>query len=225
MTFRKLNRTSAHRRAMHRNLAQSLIEHGQIRTTLEKAKDLKPYVEKLITLARKVQTGRTPAARLSARRQIHVILSDRAIIPEDHRDAYDRLPDAKRDRVLTFRSGRRHRSGAPRGRLAFTADSVARRLIETVGPRYTDRSGGYTRLIRLSDRRVGDHGALAVLQLVGDEKPPGSLTRPKKTSRRKKADGRYALAVKLAKAGGGRRTAEASAARKDAGGEEPSPAC
>jgi large subunit ribosomal protein L17 len=216
MTFRKLNRTSAHRRAMHRNMAQSLIEHGQIRTTLEKAKDLKPFVEKLITLARKVQNGPTPAARLSARRQIHVILSDRAIIPKDHRNNYDMMPDAKRERVLAFRSGRRHRTGAPRGKLAFTADSVARRLIETVGVRYADRRGGYTRLIRLSDRRVGDHGALAVLQMVGDEKAPGSLTRPQKNSRRKKADGRYALAVKLAKSGG-RKGGEGAVPRAAAG--------
>ena len=210
MVFRKLNRTKAHRKALHRNMAQSLIEHGQVRTTLEKAKDLKPFVERLITMARRVHSGPTPAARLSARRRIHVILSDRAIIPADHRGDYESLPDAKRARVLASRSGRRYRSGAPRGKLTFTADSVARRLIETVAPRFEDRSGGYTRLIRLAERRVGDHGALAVLQLIGDEKAPGSLTRPRKTSRRRKADGRYGLAVKLAKAGGGRKGAEAS---------------
>ncbi len=52
---RKLNRTSEHRGALRRNMAQSLFEHGQITTTLAKAKDLRPFVEQLITLARKAR--------------------------------------------------------------------------------------------------------------------------------------------------------------------------
>ncbi|MCH7632985.1 MAG: 50S ribosomal protein L17, partial [Planctomycetes bacterium] len=72
LAHRKLNRTSAHRKALHRNLAQSLIEHGQIRTTLVKAKDVRPFVEKIITLAKAVRSCKSsgdPAASLSARRQ------------------------------------------------------------------------------------------------------------------------------------------------------------
>lgn len=203
---------------MHRNMAQSLIEHGQVKTTVEKAKDLKPFVERLITLARQALSGDSPSARLSARRSIHRLISDRAIIPADHRESYDLLSDAKRARILRQPSGRRHRLGTPKGRLNFTAESVTHRLIETVGPRFADRPGGYTRLIRLADRRVGDHAALAVLQLIGDETPPGSLTRPRKTTRRKKADGRYALAVKLAKAGG-KKTGDSAGARKNESGE------
>lgn len=103
-------------------------------------------------------------------------------------------------------SGRRHRTGDPKGRLAFTAESVTHRLIETVAARYEDRPGGYVRLIRLADRRLGDASALAILQLVGDEEAPGPLTRPGKTARRKRADARYAMAIKLAKTRGERRS-------------------
>ena len=59
---RKLNRTSQHRRALLRNMAQSLIEHGQITTTIPKAKNLRPYIERLVTLAVKSRNTRRPAA-------------------------------------------------------------------------------------------------------------------------------------------------------------------
>ncbi len=61
---RKLNRTSEHRKALHRNMAQSLIEHGRITTTLAKAKDLRPFFEKLVTLA--VKTRRLSAVNDAA---------------------------------------------------------------------------------------------------------------------------------------------------------------
>ncbi|MFH0981400.1 MAG: 50S ribosomal protein L17 [Planctomycetota bacterium] len=199
VAHRKLNRTPAHRLALRRNLAQSLFEHGSIRTTLEKGRDLQPFAERLITLAKKAAGGATAAVRLSARRRLHKLMTDRGIIPAEHRGAYEMMSDAKRARVLRSPSGRRHRTGAPKGRLEFTAESVTHRLIETIAPRYEGRNGGYTRLIRLSDRRIGDHAPLAVLQLVGDEKPPGSIAKPRKTSRRRKADGRYAFAIKTAK--------------------------
>lgn len=180
-------------------MAQSLFEHGKIRTTLEKARDLQPFAERLITLARKATDGSDASVKLTARRRLHKLLGDRAIIPADHRGAYEMLSDAKRERVLRSPSGRRHRNGAPKGRLEFTAESIAHRLIETIAPRYLDRKGGYTRLIRLADRRVGDQAPLAVVQLVGDEQSPGSITKPRKTWRRRKADARYAFAVKVSK--------------------------
>ena len=201
VAHRKLNRTSAHRRALRRNLAQSLFEHGRVRTTLEKARDLRPFAERLITIAKKSADGATASARLSARRRLQKLLGDRAIIPADQRSAYEMMSDPKRERVLRSPSGRRHRTGAPKGRLAFTAESVTHRLIETIAPRYLDRDGGYTRLIRLADRRIGDHAPLAVLQLIGDEQSPGSITKPRKTWRRRKADARYAFAVRVVKGG------------------------
>jgi len=211
---KKLNRTTEHRKALHRNLAQSLIEHGQVRTTLPKARDLKPFCERLITLAvkvRKHQAAKEAAKALTVRRTIHKMLGDRGLVPKEHQEAYEGMSDAARARTMRMPTGRRHRTGDPKGRLAFTAESVTHRLIETVAARYEDRPGGYTRLIRLSDRRLGDASWLAILQLVGDEEAPGPLTRPAKTARRKRADSRYAMAAKLTKARGGGRAGAKSA--------------
>src|SRR3990172_7897735 len=83
---RKLNRTSEHRVALRRNMAQSLFEHGQITTTLPKAKDLRPFVEKLVTLAvraRRLGNAGDRTGALAARRSIDSLLTDRAIIPAE----------------------------------------------------------------------------------------------------------------------------------------------
>lgn len=199
---RKLNRTSAHRRAMRRNMAQSIIEHGSIRTTLPKAKDLRPFVERLITLAKRARAADTPGARLQARRRIYQLMTDRVLIPADHQEAYQALSLAKRAQTLRSPSGRRYRAGAPKGKLNFTAQSVIHRLVNDVAPRFEERPGGYTRIIRLADRRIGDHSQLAVLQLLGDEETPGSIVKPKKTARRLRTESRYAAAVKFLKATG-----------------------
>lgn len=209
---RKLNRTSEHRRALRRNLAQSLVEHGRVTTTLAKAKDVQPFVERLVTLAvklRKFEAAGERASALRARRTIYRLLGDRGIIPADHREAYNGLSDAARAKTLRMVSGRRYRTGEPRGRLAFTAESVTHRLIESVAPKFEDRPGGYTRLIRLAKPRLGDDAARAMIQLLGDEEVPVSLAKPKRSSRRLRADSRYAFAIKSAKAWSGRGGAKA----------------
>ena len=127
---RRLSRTSEHRLAMRRNLVASLIEHETISTTIEKAKEVKAFAEKLITLARK--------GTLSARRRAIALLGNRDII--EHEDN------------KTVREG-----------------TVIGKLFSEIGPRYLDRPGGYTRIIRLSLRRLGDNGQLVLLQLVGPE--------------------------------------------------------
>ena len=193
---RKLNRTTSHRRALHRNLAQSLFEHGQIKTTLAKAKDLRPFAEKLITLARRAKEGSN-----SARTRLLQLLGDRGIIAADHRDAYYEMSDAKRAATMRSRSGRRHRTGEPKGGLKFTAESVYHRLVNTIAPKFDDRPGGYTRIVKLGKPRLGDGGVTAVLQLVGEEESPGSVPRPEKTARRRRTDRRYQAAARLAKGG------------------------
>ena len=127
---RRLSRTSQHRLAMRRNLVASLIQHETISTTIEKAKEVKAFAEKLITLAKK--------GTLSARRRAIALLGDRDII--DYED------------------GKAVRKG-----------TVIGKLFSEIGPRYLDRPGGYTRIIRLSLRRLGDNGRLVLLQLVGPE--------------------------------------------------------
>ncbi|MGB2987516.1 MAG: 50S ribosomal protein L17 [Phycisphaerae bacterium] len=198
----KLNRTSEHRKAMLRNMAQNLIEHGQITTTLPKAKTLRPFFEKLVTVAvktRRLTTASDTAGALRARRSIHKLLGDRGMISSEHRDTYAGMSDAARAKTMRMASGRRHRTGEPKGRLAFTAESVTHRLVEAIAPRYEDRPGGYTRLIRLPGRRLGDGSPLAMIQLVGDEEAPTSITKPKRSARRRRADARYAAAIRAAK--------------------------
>ena len=127
---RRLSRTSEHRLAMRRNLAASLIEHETISTTIEKAKEVKPFAEKLITLAKK--------GTLAARRRAIAMLGDRDII--------------------TYEDGKATNKG-----------TIIGKLFSELGPRYLDRPGGYTRIIRLSLRRLGDDGRLVLLQLVGED--------------------------------------------------------
>ena len=186
---RKLNRTPSHRTALRRNLVQSLIEHGEVRTTLPKAKEARPFADRLVTLA--------IDGSLAARQRVIALLNDRAIIAKDHREEYDRLTDAKRHQVLRARSGRRHRSSTTKPGVKFTAESVVHKLFAEIGPRMRKRnqsrgcSGGYTRIIKLADRRLGDGSPVAILQLVGEEDKPRSKGSDK-TDRKRRARAKYA---------------------------------
>lgn len=127
---KQLSRNSAHRLAMRRNLAIALFQHGAIRTTEVKAKSVRPFVEKLITLARK--------GTLHARRLISAELGNRGGIRGELYNAEEALEDK----------------------------GILQKLMDEIGPRYANRPGGYTRIIRLADRRIGDAGKQVVLQLV-----------------------------------------------------------
>jgi large subunit ribosomal protein L17 len=212
----KLNRTSAHRVAMRRNAVQSLIEHGEIRTTLAKAKAVRPFAERLVTLA--------IDGSLAARQRAIAMIDDRAIIAKDHQGDYDQMSDAKRNQVLRARSGRRHRSSTTKPGVKFTAESVIHKLFAEIGPSMKKRAetrnpGGYTRIIKLADRRLGDGTPIAILQLVGEEDKP----RPKgsdKTDRKRRARAKYAFyAGKSVPRRAPRRSTKAETAKA----EEPAP--
>src|SRR6201988_1582865 len=111
-THRKFNRRSDHRRSMLANLAAALIKHEQIVTTLPKAKDLRPIVEKLVTLGKR--------GDLHARRQAIAQIRDVAMV---------------------------------------------KKLFEVIGPRYKDRSGGYTRVLK-AGFRYGDSAPVGVIEFV-----------------------------------------------------------
>ncbi len=165
---RHLSRTAAHRKADRRNMAQSLFQYGQIRTTVAKAKEVRPFVERLITMARK--------GTLQSRQRVEAMLNDRAVIAKDQQEEYDAMTEARRLKVLRARSGRRHRAGKVpasynKKAIPFVATSIVHKLITEIAPKYADRPGGYTRIIRLADRRIGDNSDLVVLQLVGEEEP------------------------------------------------------
>ena len=139
---RRLGRSSSHRVALRRNLAQSLIEHETISTTVQKAKEVKPFVEKLITLAK--------GGKLHHRRRAIALLGDRRIVAEEEGELVEK-------------------------------GTVIGKLFSEIGPRYLDRPGGYTRIVRLSLRRLGDNGELVLLQLLGADEPIG---KPKKASKK-----------------------------------------
>ncbi len=143
-----MSRNTAHRRAMRRNMAQSLIEHETISTTIQKAKELKPFVEKLITLAKK--------GKLQHRRRAISLLGNR--------------------RIVALEDGEPVQKG-----------TVIGKLFSELGPRYLDRPGGYSRIVHLSLRRLGDNGQLVLLQLLGRDEPvkKARKTASKKRSRRK----------------------------------------
>ncbi|MBI5865137.1 MAG: hypothetical protein HZB38_11640 [Planctomycetes bacterium] len=169
---------------------QSLIEFGEIRTTFINAKEVQAFADRLVTLA--IDGGVAPRLRATA------LLNDRAIIPAANQEEYDRMPDAKRAKVLRSRSGRRYRTNKPRPGVTFTAESVIHRLFAEVGPRMKRRnearncSGGYTRIIKLPDRRLGDGGQIAILQFVGESDQPRPRLQESKPGRRRRAAVRYA---------------------------------
>ncbi len=162
----KLGRDTEHRKALRRNLAIAVLTHGQI-TTVPKAKSVQPFVEKLITAARKGDLA-------SRRRVLHSIGNPRLVRSQDD-------PDLKRNKYGEL-------IGGPR---------LVKTLFDEIAPRYLDRSGGYTRIVRLSKNRLGDGSDLCVLQLVGNEEGPqvsGQYSR-----RRDKANRRMQFAAQLRK--------------------------
>jgi large subunit ribosomal protein L17 len=141
---RRLSVTPSHRLAILRNLAQSLIEHGEIRTTLPKAKELVRFVEPLITQAKK--------GTLHARRLVISRLQDRLMAdPAD--------PEMLAD------------------------DTVVQKLFKEVAPAMAERNGGYTRIVKTSEWRIGDAGDIVIVQLVGIAK---TQAKPKTKSKKKK---------------------------------------
>ncbi|MHC8492871.1 50S ribosomal protein L17 [Thalassospira sp. SM2505] len=105
MQGRKLNRTSSHRKAMFANMAVSLLTHEQIKTTLPKAKDLRPYVEKLITLGKR--------GDLHARRQAISILRDDKVVAKLFGEIADRYKERAGGYTRVLKAGFRYGDAAP----------------------------------------------------------------------------------------------------------------
>ena len=193
----QLNVKTDHRRAMLRNLAAGLFEHGQITTTLPKAKAVQPFVEQLITMAKRPS--------LAARRELTSRLTDRKVFAwvadpntrEEKKNAHQLWDLPSEDAIEFNRYGELRK--APR---------LVQHLMSKVAPLYADRAGGYTRIIKLDKRRVGDQSDLVLLQLVGKEDGPQVSGR--RSNRRRTADKRTAYAADLRKKGGSK--AEAPAA-------------
>lgn len=177
---RTLGRKTNHRIAMWRNMAVSLFTHGQITTTLPKAKSVKPFVEKLITAAKQ--------GDLAARRRIAAELGyDRIMVRDENDDA------------LVRSSKRANRPGGYAGKL-LSGPKIVKHIVEEVAPRYADRNGGYTRIIKLAKHRIGDGADLCVLQLVGEEEGGPQVT-GRYSRRRQMANARMDFAAERRKGG------------------------
>ena len=127
VAHRKLGRVTEHRIALLRNQAVALLRHERIETTVPKAKELRPFVERLITIAKRgVASGDENGRTLHARRLVLQELPDRAVVSK---------------------------------------------LFDTIAPRFAERPGGYTRILRIGVRR-GDAAEVAQIELVGSEYNP-----------------------------------------------------
>ena len=134
---RKLGRDTSHRTALLRNQAEALLRHEKIETTVPKAKELRPYVERLITIAKRgVKANDPKGVSLSARRLV--------------------MRDVLNETVVT-------------------------KLFDELAPRFADRPGGYTRILKLGHRR-GDAAEVAQIELVGSEFDPKKAEAEKKAA-------------------------------------------
>jgi large subunit ribosomal protein L17 len=127
VAHRKLGRTTEHRISMLRNQATNLLRHEHLTTTVPKAKELRPFVERIITIAKRgIAAGEANGKMLNARRLVMRDLQDRDVVTK---------------------------------------------LFDTVAPRFAERQGGYTRLLRIGFRK-GDSAEVAQVELVGSEFDP-----------------------------------------------------
>ena len=134
---RKLGRDTSHRTALLRNQAEALLRHEKIETTVPKAKELRPYVERLITIAKRGVKANDPKG---------VTLSARRLVMRD---------------VLN--------------------ETVVTKLFDELAPRFADRPGGYTRILKLGHRR-GDAAEIAQIELLGSEFDPKKAEAEKKAA-------------------------------------------
>jgi large subunit ribosomal protein L17 len=173
---RQLSRDTEHRKALRRNLVQSLFEHGKVRTTLPKAKEVKAFAEKLITLAK--------VGDLNSRRRVISYLQDRRLVDDDQE---------------------------------FTGQTVVQKLFTDIAPKFKDRQGGYTRIIKTADYRIGDAANIVLLQLLSEEAAPRGSARRSAGLRRKRNERRHQFAGRALKA----RTEKSTEAAPAATAEKP----
>src|SRR5438128_1238913 len=131
VAHRKLGRVTEHRISMLRNQATNLLRHEHLTTTVPKAKELRPFVERIITIAKRgIAAGEANGRMLNARRMVMHDLQD---------------------------------------------GDVVTKLFDTIAPRFAERPGGYTRLLRVGYRR-GDSAEIAQVELIGSEFDPRAKT-------------------------------------------------
>ncbi|HYP27934.1 MAG TPA: 50S ribosomal protein L17 [Blastocatellia bacterium] len=206
VAHRKLGRKTEHRIALLRNLCTSLIVHERLITTLPKAKELRPFAERVITLGKRALTADAPEAALHARRLAAGYF---------YSGNTNRIPDG----------------GYKRPQAARTAGVLAvEKLFDELAARFADRPGGYTRILKLGARK-GDGAEMALIELVGSEaKAAKEEAKPEEKKKRRffgrgkkagdaeaKADDKPAKPAKKASASGGAKASKKAGPEGGAG--------
>jgi large subunit ribosomal protein L17 len=155
---RQLSRDTEHRKSLRRSLVQSLFEHGRIKTTPAKAKEVKAFADKLITLAK--------GGSLNDRRRVIAYMQDRRLVDEEQE---------------------------------FTGQTVVQKLFSDVAPKFADRPGGYTRIIKLLKHRIGDGGDVVQLELATEANAPKGTIRRSAGLRRKRNERKHQFAARILK--------------------------
>ena len=173
VAHRKLGRVTEHRIAMLRNQATALLRHEHLTTTVPRAKELRPFVERLITVAKRgLAGGETNGHVLTARRLVMQDLQDREVVTK---------------------------------------------LFDTIAPRFAERPGGYTRLLRIGYRK-GDSAEVAQVELIGSECDPKAKEAENAEAEKPKAKGvggRLRAAAERLRGGGKKDDAEAGGGSKN----------
>jgi large subunit ribosomal protein L17 len=149
---RILNRNMTHRRAMFRNMAISLFAHERIETTIAKAKELRPFAEKLVTVAKRGADALESAGDKTDAEKIA-----RAEALNHRRILMSQLGGKKY--VITKEDGK------------DVEINVVDKLLKEIGPRFKQRAGGYTRIVKLATRRRGDAAETAIIELLSANEP------------------------------------------------------
>ena len=173
VAHRKLGRVTEHRIAMLRNQATALLRHEHLTTTVPRAKELRPFVERLITVAKRgLAGGETNGHVLTARRLVMQDLQDREVVTK---------------------------------------------LFDTIAPRFAERPGGYTRLLRIGYRK-GDSAEVAQVELIGSEFDPKAKEAEGADEQKPKAKGvggRLRAAAERLRGGGKKDENEAAGGSKN----------
>jgi large subunit ribosomal protein L17 len=191
VAYRKLGRVTEHRIALLRNQAEALLRHERIETTVPKARELRPFVERLITIAKRSlkdtdggNGAATNPAAVARAAKLRKVTARRLVEVDIH----------KKDTV--------------------------EKLFDTIAPRFEGRPGGYTRLLKIGNRR-GDNAEVAQIELVGSEYNP-ALDKEEPEVEAPKAKGvRGRLAAAASRLRGEKKEAEAEASAE--GGEAKKP--
>ncbi len=175
--YRKLGRTSSQRKALLRNQVTNLLYHGKIRTTECKAKEVKKIAEKLITIAKKecknfekvTVTAKVAKKDAQGKRVKEVVNGKRVTVYDEvkkeiEKDMPSRLNARRKILAYLYPVTERPANGRKVRKNTKSVDMAAK-LFNEIGPKYADRNGGYTRIIKLGARK-GDGAEEVILELV-----------------------------------------------------------